>query len=324
MSLAQSLRTFVPLVIGLVVGGVGASMFMDSMPGANGSPEERVAQLETELKQAQNRLTELQATTGQNRFGTDTKRNLSDGARGLADKMRAGHRISPDDIFRASKPLMRDLAPLFDRMRIRDQKRRIDSIAGELARKYNLDGPQQIAMKQWFDKKAEEEAKRWTEMLGREDTGLEELTRASRDIRPDDGLDKFMEGVLSGEKLAAFKSERLAERVERLQSNADMKVQRLDSIVKLSDAQRDQVFGVMVRNSRDYDPSMVLEGAGGQIPVTAAANPREAMLAVLTPDQRATYDDEQRRRRDEAEKDLNSMGMTLPANWEILEDDNIR
>ena len=174
------------------------------------------------------------------------------------------------------------------------------------------------------DKKAEDEAKRWTDLMGREDTGFEEIARASRDIRPDDGLDKFMEGVLSGEKLAAFKSELLAERVTRLQSNADMKVQRLDSIVKLSDTQRDQVFGVVVRNSRDYDPAMVLEGAGGQIPAAVAPNPREAMLAVLTPDQRATYDAEQRRRRDEAEKDLNSMGMTLPANWEMLEDDGIR
>ena len=301
-------------------------MFIESLPGEKGSAQEQVVRLETELKQTQNRLTELQASTGtgQNRFGAETRRNLSDGARGLAEKMKAGHRISPDDIFRASKPLMRDLAPLFDRMRIRDQKRRIDSIAGELSRKYNLDAGQQTAMKQWFDKKAEDEAKRWTELMGREDTGFEEIARASRDIRPDDGLDKFMEGVLSGEKLTAFKSERLAERVARLQSNADMKVQRLDSIVKLSDTQRDQVFGVVVRNSRDYDPAMVLEGAGGQIPAAVAANPREAMLAVLTPDQRATYDAEQRRRRDEAEKDLNAMGMTLPANWEMLEDDGIR
>lgn len=297
-------------------------MFMESLPGAKGSPEEQVARLEAELKLTQNRLTELQATTGsgQNRFGAETRRSLGDGARGLAEKMKAGHKISPDDIFRATKPLMRDLAPLFDRMRIRDQKRHIDSITGELARKYNLDPGQQTALKQWFDKKAEEEAKRWTEMMGREDTGFEEIARASRDVRPDEGLDKFMEGVLSGEKLAAFKSERLAERVERLQASADMKVQRLDSIVKLSDAQRDQVFGVVARNSRDYDPSMVLEGGSGQIPASPAANPRDAMLAVLTPDQRAVFDTEQRRRRDEAEKDLNAMGMTLPANWEMLED----
>ena len=45
MSIAQSVRTIIPLVIGLAVGIAGATMFMESMPGAAGSPEERAAKL---------------------------------------------------------------------------------------------------------------------------------------------------------------------------------------------------------------------------------------------------------------------------------------
>ena len=41
MPLPQPIRALIPLAIGLLVGGVGATMFMQSMPGAEGSPEER-------------------------------------------------------------------------------------------------------------------------------------------------------------------------------------------------------------------------------------------------------------------------------------------
>ena len=325
MSLAQSIRTFVPLVIGLVVGGVGATLFMDSIPGAAGTPQERANKLELELKHAQNRIAALEAAEpeGQNRFG-NTRRNLADGARSIADKIRSGQPVSPDDIFRATKPFMRDLAPLFDRIRIRDQRKRIDSITGELARKYDLPPDKQAALKVWFDGKANEEAKRWTEMLGRDDTGLEEIMRATRDVRPDEGLDKFMEGILSGEKLSAFKTERMNERATRVQNEADMKVQRLNSIVQLDDSQRDRVFAVMARNSRDYDPAMVLEGTTGTIEAAPVGNKQAAVLAILTPDQRAVYDGERQRRREEAEKDMNAVGLTLPPNWEMLDNDDFK
>ena len=323
MSLAQTLRSVVPLIIGLVVGGVGVSLFTDSLTGEKGSPEERVAKLEVQLKEAQNRVVALEASGGTDRFG-DTRRNLADGARSLTDKLRSGQPVSPDDIFRATKPFMRDLAPLFDRIRLRDQRKRIDSMTGELARKYDLSEQQQTALKVWFDGKAQEEAKRWTDLLGRDDTGLEQMMRAARDVRPDEGLDKFMEGVLSGEKLTSFKTERMTERAERLQRDTDMKVQRLDSLVKLDDVQRDKVFAVMARNSRDYDPSMALEGTTGELAATPVGNKHAAMLAILTPDQRATYDGERQRRREEAEKDMQAIGMTLPPNWEMLDDEDFK
>ncbi len=323
MSLAQTLRSVVPLIIGLVVGGVGVSLFTDSLTGDKGSPEERVAKLEVQLKESQNRVVALEASGGTDRFG-DTRRNLADGARSLTDKLRSGQPVSPDDIFRATKPFMRDLAPLFDRIRLRDQRKRIDSMTGELARKYNLTEQQQTALKVWFDGRAQEEAKRWTDLLGRDDTGLEQMMRAARDVRPDEGLDKFMEGVLSGDKLTAFKTERMTERAERLQRETDMKVQRLDSLVKLDDGQRDKVFAVMARNSRDYDPSMALEGTTGELSATPVGNKQAAMLAILTPDQRATYDGERQRRREEAEKDMQAIGMTLPPNWEMLDDEDFK
>lgn len=323
MSLAQNLRLLIPLVLGLAVGGAGVAMFRESLPGAAGTAEERAEKLEVELKRAQNKLAALEASgqPGRNRFGAENiRRSLGDGARNIVQDIRDGKPVTPEDIFRASKPLMRDLAPLFDRIRVKEQRAWVDGMSGQLARKYNLSAENQAALKQWFDAKSREEAKRWSEMLGRDETRLEDVVKASRRVRTDEGLDAFMGGILTGDQLASFKKERLAERAERVQQEADMKVQRLDTLVKLDDSQREQVFAVMARGSKDYQPSMVLEGANGAITGTPAGSTKEAMLSILTPDQRAAYDAEQRRRREEAEKDLNAIGLTLPVDWDMFDE----
>jgi hypothetical protein len=98
-----------------------------------------------------------------------------------------------------------------------------------------------------------------------------------------------------------------------------MKVQRLDALVGLDETQREQVFAIMARNSPDYDPSMRLEGASGQIGVAQNENAREAMLAVLRPEQRAAYEAERQRRREEAAKELEAIGLTLPPDWEMFD-----
>ena len=322
MNLPPALRALLPLVIGLVVGGVGVSLFMESMPGSEGSPQERADQLDRELKRAQNRIAALEAAEAQTPRAGHAREDvgaLKEGARRIVEDIREGRPVSPDEIFRASQPLMRDLAPLFDRMRVKQQRELIDSMTGELARKYALTPEGQQALKQWFDAKSNEEAKRWTEMLGKDGTRLEDVMRASRDVRPDEGLDAFMPTILSGEKLTAFQTERMGERVQRVEHEADAMVQRLDGIVTLNDTQRDQVFGIMARGSKEYAPTMVLDGAHGPIPPTPAGDRNAAMLAVLNPDQRAAYEVEKQRRREAATKDMEAMGLTLPTNWEMLE-----
>lgn len=314
------LRSLVPLAIGLSVGGVGAVLFRDSLPGAEGSSEERVRHLEVELKHAQNKVSALEAADphGRRRPG----RTFSDGARGIAEDLRDGKEVSPDDVFRVFQPVMRDLSPLFDRMRIREQERTIESKVGEYTRKYDLSPAQQESLKAWFKQRSEEEAKRYNDVVLQEGARLTDVMRASMDSRLDDGLDDFMGQALSGEKLTAFQTERLAERAERVQNEADRKVQRLDGVVTLDDAQRDQVFGIMARGSRDFDPAMGLEGAGGAIPETNGGTSREAMLSVLRPEQREAYEAEQQRRYEEARKDMAAIGLTLPSDWEMLDADS--
>lgn len=318
MSAQSSIRSLLPLVIGLAVGGLGVSLFRQSLPGAPGSPEERANKLELELKRANNRIAALEDDTPEARRRPG--RTVKDGLRNIAEDIRAGRPVTPDDIFRATQPLLRDLAPLFDRMRVREQQAMTESMSGELARKYDLTPAQQAGLAKWFEAKAEENAKRWTELVTREGTSLEDMARAGRDIRPDDGLDEFMSGTLSGDKLTEFKTDRMAQRAERVQQTADRAVARLDGMVGLDDAQRDQVFGIAARSSRDYDPAMKLEGIGGDIGATPAGGVQQAMLEVLRPDQRAAYDAERQRRYENAAKEAAAIGLSLPPDWNPFDD----
>ena len=331
MPLAQTLRSLIPLVIGLAVGGVGAILFQESMPGAEGSPKELAAKLELELKQAQNKIAALEAedTPSRNARGLFERKKgnqatVSDGLRNIAERVRAGQPVTPEDIFRASKPWMRDISPLFDRMRMRQEKKTIDSMSGEFARKYDLTPEQQTALKGWFTQKSAEQAEKFTNLINDDKTRFIDIMRMSQDSRLDDGIEAQMEKMLTGQKLADFKTQRLNERATRVQNEADAKVQRLNSVVPLSNAQRDQVFGIMARNSRDYDSAMVFEGETGQITAAPTGNRQAAILSVLTPDQRVAYEAERVRRSEEASKEMAEIGLAVPPEWDLLDDMDFR
>lgn len=317
MPLPPSIRTAIPLVIGLALGVFGASAFRESLPGEKGSAQERAAKLEVELKRANNRIASLEAADPRARHSGRTTR---DGLRDIAEDLRAGRPVTPDDIFRTMQPLMRDLSPIFDRIRIREEQRRTDSLSGEIARKYNLTTAQAESLKKFFAARAEENAKRFSDLIAQEGVTLEQVARASMEVRPDDGLDEFMARTLTGDKLTDFQTERMAERAERVQQEADGRVERLDRIVGLDETQRDNVFAIMARASRDYDPAMGIEGADGSAIGASGGTPREAVLGILTAEQRARLDEESARLRADAEEELGFLGLSLPENWEPLDD----
>ena len=317
MVLPQSIRQLIPLVIGLAVGGVGAVLFQQSLTGGEGTPEQRVAKLEVELKKAQNRIAALGDTDprGRRKSGRTMKDNLQE----IRDKIHDGQAVTPDDFLRLMQPWMRDISPLMERMRVREQNRMIDQKSGEFARKYDLTPNQQTALRRWFETKTEENAKEWTNLVTQEGTRFQDLIRAAQDVRADDGLDQFMATTLSGDKLTKFQTERLAEKAERVQQDADARTQRLDSIVKLDDTQRDQVFGIMARTSRDYDPALKLEGGVGEIGAAPGGNKQQAVLSILRPEQRTAFQEEMNHRREQAQKDIEAIGLSLPEDWDPME-----
>jgi hypothetical protein len=130
------MRPLFPLVTGLAVGIAGAVLFLQSMPPKEGSAEERVDKLEAELKKANNHVAALEGADprGRRRPGRTTR----DGMRRIFEDYKEGKPVTPDDLLHAMQPFLRDVSPLFDRIRVRDLQRQSDAKAGELARKHSL------------------------------------------------------------------------------------------------------------------------------------------------------------------------------------------
>ncbi|MGI9242803.1 MAG: hypothetical protein ACR2RV_18545 [Verrucomicrobiales bacterium] len=314
------MRQFLGLAIGLIIGVVGAILFSKSLPPQEGSVDERLEVSEHELQKAKMQIAALRAEGKTGRPSRTTR----DGLRTLAEDVRAGRPVDLDDVFKAAKPWMRDMAPLFDRIRVRDQKQYFDTIAGEWTRKYDLDRKQQRALETWLDGKAEENAKAFSDVVESESTGFEDMVRATREFeRQLGGLDSFMGKMLEGEMLEQYQDDRLLERVDRVQREADRKVQRLDHIVELDEGQKDEVFALMARSSNDFDPSMQFEGLEEDSgPLPPGQQRSEAVMGVLRPQQVEAYETHRREQIEEAQRDLGEIGLRLPPDWDLFDEDD--
>lgn len=313
----QSLRSIVPLVIGLAVGGLGVGLFQHSRPGEAGSPEKQIQHLESELQQARTRIAALEETRP--RAARSPAQTAYDRGRAIAQRLRDGIPVSSDDLFRAAQPLLRDMSPLLERIVGQKFKRQSDSLMGELARKYDLNPNQQDTLQKWFSEKSRAGQKKWNDLISSDNTTYLQLVKLMRsNDRSDEGLDPVMEGLLQGPQLEAFKAERLEVRAQRVQFYADMQVQRINEIVRLDPAQTDRLFGIMAQSSPDYDSSIRLEGVTGEI-APANLHPRDALKSVLRPDQLAKYEDDRDRRLLEASREMNELGVQLPADWDEFE-----
>ena len=316
--LKSVMRQILGLLVGLVFGIAGTVLFLQSLPPEQGSVEDRAEQAEVALGKAQMRMKELEAIAGE-----DRRRTVADGAREIAEDIKAGRLVDIDDVFKTAKPWMRNFAPIFDRIRVRDQKRLFDTLAGEYTRKYGLDDRQQEKLKMWLDEMAERNGKRYSAVMDDESSGLEEMVRASRDFSQTDGLDSFMEGMLRGEALARYQEERMVEKVANVQAEADRKVQRLDNIVALDEAQKDEIFTLMARGSPDFDPAMRIEGLSENASRFQTGQSRDdAVMAVLRPQQLDDYQEHRRSRFEEAEEEMRQIGLRPPADWDLWEEDD--
>jgi hypothetical protein len=306
-----TLRSILPLLTGTFVGALGAMMLQRSLPPAEGSAEERIAVLENNLKKTRTELRAWEDTSPRKRFGT-----THDNVRSLAKAIKEGRPVSPDDIFNSFKPLMRDLSPLTERMRMIESKRSAESLAGQYARKFGLNDAQQNSLVETLVAQNNLESEALSKILESDHTSMRDYMKAQREMNPTKALDDFMAATLKGEQRTGYLAERITEKSVRVQSEADGKVQRMDDIVKLDDRQRHQAFLYMAQGSRDYDPQMQFDGLqDGLKPLGQATSAEDAMLSVLRPEQRAAYDQHRNQRLNKAREEAAALGLSLPNDW---------
>lgn len=311
------MRPVLFLLLGAAVGIAGATLFRGSLPPPGGSPEARILELENTLRETKLQLARIDPAQARPR--EDGASALGRGVRQALDDLKAGRPVDMNLLFHAAKPFLRDFFPLFDNIRKRDEQHRFDSMSGEYARKYNLSPAQQEELKQWLQNRSDQNAMLFQHLVLADGARFEDLVKATRNQRWDDGIDGFMEGQLDGDRLAAYRRDRMTQRAERVQQEADWRMQRLHQTVNLDEAQQDQVFSIMARSSKDFDPSMQIEG------VSTDADPgndrNAAIMEVLRPDQRDAYTAWRDERAAHARREFEEIGLKMPEGWDAIDDD---
>lgn len=311
----SSLKKYLGVLFGVIVGLVGGTLFRSTLPPEPGTAEEQLEIRNHELKSARSRLVVLEA---ERRRGDEA---ASQAARDIASDIRAGREVDLDDLFSITKPWLADISPLLERIRVKAETQRAEEIAGEMSRKYDLNKEQQGRLKEWLRVQGEMNAERFRMVLEDEDSNLEQFIRASDENADFEDLDSFMERELKGENLAEYRRERLFERSESVTDEANRKLHRLHEVVELDASQQDAAFLLFARGSGDYEPGMAVDGMTGQQGKLAVEERNREVLSLLRPEQRNEFEAYQSEQREEANRGLQEMGLRLPSDWDLFEDD---
>ncbi|MEJ6578309.1 MAG: hypothetical protein QNL33_20060 [Akkermansiaceae bacterium] len=298
------------LIIGLIVGVVGGVLYSNSVPPEEGSVEDEYELAVTKLASAERRLMAF------SRYEKSDAGRTRDALRDLAKDFKDGKEVSPDDVFATMKPWLREMAPIFERIREVNAEDWANTRTSEWARLYGLSQSERERLEKWFQARGEERAKDLTEVVQSQDSGFVDFIKATEyNWRDASGVEPVIEEMLEGEDLARFREDRLAERAESVQNEADRNLTRLDDVVGLDDDQHRELFGVLSRSARDYRPEV---GVSGEAALDLVGRDT-AINEVLRPDQLEVLNEHRSNRQAEAEKELRRLGMTLPENWDALE-----
>jgi hypothetical protein len=310
-----SLKQILGVVVGIVIGLIGGTLFKSSLPPEEGTLEEVVEVREYELKSARNRLAVLEA---ERRRGDAA---AGQAARDIAADIRAGREVGLDDFYKMTKPWLADLSPLLERMRVKEETRRGEEIAGEMARKYDLTKAQQGRLQDWLARRAETNATFFRMVVEDEGSDFEDFMKASKENADFENIDEFMERELRGEELAEYQADRLLERSDNVPAEANRKLHRLHQVVELDAAQQDAAFLLLARGSTDYEQGMTVDGMQGkQVPLPPEAR-EEEVLALLRPRQRKDYENYRSEKLEETNRELGEMGLRLPEDWDAFDDE---
>ena len=305
------------LIIGLLVGAAAALLFSKSLPPEEGSLEDQLEEARMELRSKERTILEFERTGGVGRG----RRTVRDGLRGIMRDLRDGKEVSVDDLFATMKPWLRDVSPLFDRVRELNGEDWADRMTGQWAREYDLTKAEEEELKQWFIRKNQERGEAFNQVIHSDQSGFVDFIKATEyDWRDSQGADEVMEGFLEGEELATFQEERLSQRVDSVQGDADRGVTRLGEIVDLDDDQQVEAFAILVRGSEDYrEGEMAFDGMGAQSEALDKRERDAALREIMRPEQIEVFDAHVIERRTKAEEDMGKLGITLPNDWDLLE-----
>jgi len=142
-----------------------------------------------------------------------------------------------------------------------------------------------------------EGTKRFQSQLDDENSSFVEIMESQGEFwsQNEPEINEIMKAELSDDQYATYEREQLVEKTERVQRQATSELDRINKTLELSEEQEDQVFGILVQKSSEYDESMAIEGIEASLPESANAGDitkEDAIRSVLNPEQTGKYNEQ--------------------------------
>ena len=272
-------RILLPLLTGALLGAVGVLFWhqaaaAETEAALKSESDAKIAQMQRELTSARN-----EATTWQQRFA----------AAGVDDTPVKENVLDIQRILNDARPLMKTLTLMFGERRKEMTDRMIRGMASKLAEQMGLTEEQTEAMIAHFTALDAANFEKVKAMFDRKLTIMDVFT-VMNDMNPQKSMDAYVQQAMTPEQKASWENRKLETKAQQLERTANWKLDRMSSSLKLDEAQKDQVFSILVKSNPDYDPSLGVEGVTGTTPEAADANAaplkeEDAIARVLRPEQ---------------------------------------
>ena len=162
--------------------------------------------------------------------------------------------------------------------------------------KLGLSDSQTESIKDKMVSMVKEETKRFQSQLDDEDRSFGEIMESQGEFwsQNEPKINEIMKAELTDDQYATYEREQLVEKTSRVQRQATSELDRLNKTLELSEEQEDQVFGILVQKSSQYDESMAIQGIEATLPESANAEDitkEDAIRSVLNTEQTEKYNE---------------------------------
>ena len=162
--------------------------------------------------------------------------------------------------------------------------------------KLGLSDTQTESIKSKMVSMVKEETKRFQSQLDDENRSFGEIMESQGEFwsQNEPKINEIMRAELNDDQYATYEREQLVEKTSRVQRQATSELDRINKSLELSEEQEDQVFGILVQKSSEYDESMAIEGIEATLPESANAEDitkEDAIRSVLNAEQTEKYNE---------------------------------
>lgn len=272
-----------PLVIGLAAGSLGGYLAGQNLGPKKDAPTEsktQIIQLQEQLKSSQaeiQKLTEAKVSSPATPAEGESKPDIN-------------------KLFNDAKPLLKQLTAGFEPQRQEMLERMTEEQIKRMIALANLTPEQQAALKQHLLEFSEKEKAKWQAMLDGGGNLADMMKMGRGGPNPQKTLDEWAATNLEGEQAKSYETGRLAEKAKAITDSANTQLERMNTSLNLDETQKDQMFHVLVRTDKDYDPSMQMEGVADPGGAAVPESRDEAIAAILNPEQNEKYQAQQKER----------------------------